>query len=131
MVTETKKASDNGAIAMAGLLVAIGIALAGYWMSDTLYKAKKLTNTVSVKGLAERELKANLAIWEMTYNVTGGDLKTVQEQAERSQQIIREFFRNLYRRPAGARPYGRPVQSKPHRSCQPFCVNRHHRRAHR
>ena len=79
---------------IASLILALGIALAGWMVSNTLYKARMADNKVTVKGLAEKELLSDLAIWSLNYTVTGGELKAVQQQAARNREIIAAFLSN-------------------------------------
>jgi hypothetical protein len=77
---------------IAALVLALGIAVAGYFIGDTLYKTKLLSNTVTVKGLAEQSATADLAIWNLVFSVTGDDLQEVQQRATVHQGIITKFF---------------------------------------
>ena len=49
--------------------------------------------TVSVKGVAEREAKADLAIWPLRLVVTDDDLGRANSALERNVQQVREFLR--------------------------------------
>ncbi len=77
---------------IAALVLALGIAIAGFFIGDTLYKTKRLGNTVTVKGLAEQSAKSDLAIWNLAFNVTGDNLQEVQQRATTHQGIIKTFF---------------------------------------
>jgi hypothetical protein len=48
-----------------------------------------------VRGLAERNVSADLAIWTIAYSATAGDLVTAQARADRDSIEIRNFFREL------------------------------------
>ena len=56
---------------LASALLAIGIACAGYFVSETLYKSKMALNTADVKGLAERRVESDRAYWSISYTVSG------------------------------------------------------------
>jgi len=56
---------------LSALMLAIGIAAAGYFISGTLYKSKIALNTADVKGLAERRVEADAAYWAIQYTVSG------------------------------------------------------------
>ncbi len=56
---------------LASTLLALGIACAGYFVSETLYKSKIALNTVEVKGLAERRVESDRAYWSIDYTVSG------------------------------------------------------------
>ncbi len=77
---------------LASVVLGVGLAVAGYFIGDALAKAKRIGNTVTVKGLAERQEKADLAIWNLSFSVTGDDLQNAQKQAADSQVAITEFF---------------------------------------
>lgn len=69
----------------AALLLAVGIALAGYFVSQTLYKSKMALNTADVKGLAERRVQADTAYWSIRYTVAGRDRSEVPKLYEASE----------------------------------------------
>jgi hypothetical protein len=75
-----------------GIFIALGLLGAGYEISTTLHKARLASNTVTVKGFAEREVKANLAIWRVIFSATGDDLSKTTEEARTHEQAIRQFL---------------------------------------
>ncbi len=77
---------------IASAILAIGIAAAGWMISSTLYKARMASNTVTVKGLAERETDANLAIWTLSFSNSGATLAQVQQKSLADQQAISQFL---------------------------------------
>ena len=74
------------------LIVAVGLAVAGYFIGDTFLKGKKFDRFVSVKGLSEREVPADLAVWPVNIVLTGNDLQTLRQQIERQNEIVYKFF---------------------------------------
>lgn len=77
--------------AVLGLFMAVGLAVAGYFVSQTLYNAKVALNTAEVKGLAERRVEADQASWKIRYRASGSsrdDVPRLYEQAEKDQQTI-------------------------------------------
>lgn len=87
MNTETRISS-----AILGGAVAIGLAVGGYFIGHGLLKARSSERFVTVKGLAEREVKADLAIWPLVFAVTADDLVTLQARADDSARKIRAFL---------------------------------------
>lgn len=87
MNTETRISS-----AILGGAVAIGLAVGGYFIGDGLLKARSSERFVTVKGLAEREVKADLAIWPLVFAVTADDLVTLQARADDGARKIRAFL---------------------------------------
>lgn len=73
------------------LVLAIGIAAAGYFGGNTLYKAKVALNTAEVKGLAERRVTADRANWSVYTSVAGikkADIPELYKTIESNQQKI-------------------------------------------
>lgn len=58
-----------------GALIAIGLATAGYFIGDGFISARTLERSVEVKGLAERDVLADTAIWPMQVMIAGNDLE--------------------------------------------------------
>lgn len=75
-----------------GLLVALGLATAGWFVADGVRSAKRLDRHVEVKGLAEREVPADLVIWPLTFSAVANDLTVLQAELERSSALVREFL---------------------------------------
>ena len=73
-------------------VLAFGVALAGFFAGSFYYKAKLNANSVVVKGLAEMDVKADLAIWEMKYVVTGNDVIAAQKQISAQTEVIKNFL---------------------------------------
>jgi len=69
----------------ASALLAVGIAVAGYFVGQTLYNAKVAINTAEVKGLAERRVKADSAFWRIDYTVSGNEKAAVPQLYEESE----------------------------------------------
>ena len=73
------------------LLLSIGLATGGYFISQTLYNAKIAINTAEVKGLAERRVEADRAYWNIQYTVSGNDknkIPALYEKSEADQKLI-------------------------------------------
>lgn len=70
---------------IAALLVATGIATAGYFIGQTMYNSKVGINTAEVKGLAERRVDADRAYWLIQYTVSGNDKTEISALYGRSE----------------------------------------------
>jgi len=79
--------------AVSGIAIGLGICVAGLSMSHALFEARASQRSVSVKGLAEREVAADLVVWPLTFEVTGNDLNVLQAQIEGKRQTIREYLK--------------------------------------
>jgi hypothetical protein len=80
------------AIGVAGLLVAAGLALAGWFVGQGFLQARAGVRTVTVKGLAERDIKADLAIWPVRFVANGNDLAAVRAKIAADEAAIRGFI---------------------------------------
>ena len=85
---------DNGPAFILGVSVCIGLALLEYLISSGITRIKALDRTVTVKGLSEREVPANIAIWPIKFNEAGNDLNTLFSSLQRKNAIIIEFLKN-------------------------------------
>jgi hypothetical protein len=75
-----------------GITLGLGIALAGVSMSYSFYKTRVTERFVTVKGLAERNVEADLAIWPLSFKETGNNLTALQKVVDSKRQVIREFL---------------------------------------
>lgn len=79
-----------------GALLALGMAILGFFVSQTLSNAKTAANTAQAKGLSERRVKADLAVWSTSFALatrTRSDVARLYEKAElQQQQIIDELI---------------------------------------
>lgn len=76
-------------------ILAAGIVLGGYALGDGLTRARQADRSVTVRGLAERDVMADLATWTITYSATAPDLVTAQADVDRDSKTIRSFFSEL------------------------------------
>ncbi|MBE6458030.1 MAG: SIMPL domain-containing protein [Alphaproteobacteria bacterium] len=72
-------------------ILAIGIAMGGYFVGNGIYRASTI-RTVTVKGLAERDVVADTAVWNIKINGVGGDLSELQKRIDND---ITEIYRFL------------------------------------
>ncbi len=86
--------SNGSGVSTLGLFaIAAGIAAAGCWIGEGLLKIKSGDRYVTVKGLAEREVPADLVIWPITFNETGNDLSALYQQGQAHAAQIAEFLK--------------------------------------
>lgn len=74
------------------VLICISIVLAGYFVGNMHKTGKKYDRHVQVKGLSEREVVADLAVWPINITLTGNDLKTLQKDIEIQNSEVYNFF---------------------------------------
>jgi len=64
----------------------------GFQAGKSLLAIKSLERTVTVKGLSEREVKADTAIWPITFNEAGNDLNTLFSDIAKKNEVITAFL---------------------------------------
>ena len=74
-------------------LLSLAIIIAGFFVSETLWKSTKNNRKVNVKGLSEREVKANLAVWPMEITITDNNLTSLNKEIERQKKVVLNFFK--------------------------------------
>lgn len=77
---------------VATMIVAAGIAGAGWFVSDGLVRMKASERSVAVKGLSEREVQSNLALWNVGFTVTGQNLAEAQSKIEANSAAVTAFL---------------------------------------
>lgn len=82
-------------IVAAAAVLAIGLGVGGFMTGDGLVRAKMADRTVTVRGLAERDVVADLATWTLSYSSTAGDLASAQAGVDRDTEQLRAFFDGL------------------------------------
>lgn len=75
-----------------GIAVMVGLIVLGVMLPASVSRLKSFERTVDVKGLCEKEVKADKAIWPLVYKVVGNDLNTVYEQIEGNNRKIEKFL---------------------------------------
>lgn len=78
--------------AIIGLSIGTGILLAGLFIGNGFYKSRMADRYVTVKGLAEKEVPADLAIWPITYKVAGNNLIELQKEVDNKRNVITDFL---------------------------------------
>lgn len=74
------------------LIIAAAIVIAGAMLPVSVGKLKSYDRTVDVKGLCEREVKADKVIWPLSYKVMDNELSSVLSQTESSNKAIIDFL---------------------------------------
>lgn len=67
-------------------------AVAGLFIARSIYQWRATDRYASVKGLAELKVKADLAIWDIGYKITGDDLSKLTTESLKTQKIISSFL---------------------------------------
>jgi len=83
---------EKSSLTFSAAILAFGMAIAGFFISGGLAEARKSERFVTVKGVSEREVKANLAFWPIKYVATGNILTEVQNKIEKDTIMIKTFL---------------------------------------
>lgn len=79
-------------LVLVALIVALGLAVAGWFTSQGMARLKTQDRYVTVKGSAERIVEADLLVWPLPHSVGGNDLAEVQRHLDANTAAIRDFF---------------------------------------
>lgn len=75
-----------------GAFVCLGLALAGYFVSNGVARLRSMDRTVSVRGLAEREVPANVVIWPIQFTDSNDDLVGLYAAIQKKTEMITKFL---------------------------------------
>lgn len=76
-------------------VLTIGLIAGGYLLGNGLVRAKEADRSVTVRGLAEKNVTADLATWTIAYSATAEDLATAQASVDEDSTAIRGFFKEV------------------------------------
>lgn len=79
----------------AALLLALGIGFAGWSVQQGLETFRMEDRVVSVKGLSEKDVEADLAIWTLSYSATSNELSALTTQTASTKGIILSFLEHV------------------------------------
>jgi len=83
----------TGAAFALGIFVCIGLALLGYLIAGGFVKLRALERTITVKGLSEREVAADIAIWPIKFSEADNDLNTLFSTIQQKNATIVDFLK--------------------------------------
>src|SRR4051812_19564385 len=95
------KLQDSRAVLLGAVAIfAFGLTTSGYALGDGLRRSKMAEHrSVTVRGVSERDVTADLATWSVSFSHTGADLGSVQRSVDDQARAVRSFFQR-----AGFRP---------------------------
>lgn len=77
---------------ISGALIGAGLALAGLFVAGGLSRVGRGDAVVTVRGVAERDVEADLATWVIATQANGSDLAIVQGKADADAEAVRGFL---------------------------------------
>ena len=88
-----KQLQDSRAVLLGAVgIFAIGLTTSGYVLGDGLRRAKMAERSVTVRGVAERNVTADLATWSVDFSHQGEELAPVQASVDSQARAVRAFF---------------------------------------
>ena len=75
-------------------MLAVGVIVAGWLLSGGIRHFKDSERVVTVKGLAEREVKADRVIWPLSYKEVGNDMLALYNAMESANAKIVGFLKS-------------------------------------
>jgi hypothetical protein len=76
------------------IIIAVGIAAAGWFVGHGFIKARSTDRYVTVKGVAECEVQANVALWPLRFVATSDNLAEAQNMIKKSSAAVFSFLRH-------------------------------------
>ncbi|MDD2917693.1 SIMPL domain-containing protein [Rhodoferax sp.] len=95
---------------IAAFLVGLGIALAGFAVSHGLERFRMSDRSVTVKGLAEKEVQSDFAVWTLSFRRAGSDFGGVQQALAADRDKVTAFLFLIARGFTDAEVEARPLQ---------------------
>lgn len=74
------------------VVIATGIVILGFCIKAGIDNVAFRDREVTVRGLAEREVEANLVTWPISYNLAGDDLQSLYNRVSATNNVIISFL---------------------------------------
>lgn len=78
---------------ISAVLLAAGLAAAGFFVSNGLERFRMSDRSVTVKGLAEKNVESDFAIWTLAFRRAGGDFSGVQQALVGDREKVLAFLK--------------------------------------
>lgn len=85
---------NSVALIISLIILALGIAYAGQQIHNGLTNFKSYDRSVAMKGLAEKDVLADLALWPIAYTETGNNLPAIQDLMDTHGKTIIGFLKS-------------------------------------
>lgn len=84
---------DRAVLLGAVAIFALGLTTSGYALGDGFRRYKLAEQrSVTVRGVSERDVVANLATWSISFSHEGTDLASVQQSVDQQARVVRAFL---------------------------------------
>jgi hypothetical protein len=89
---DTERSSLFAPAAVVGVCLLLGLVLGGWLLGSQIKDIKLADRYVTVKGLVERTVKSDMAIWPVSFKEAGNDLSQVFAKSEADKTTVLKFF---------------------------------------
>lgn len=79
---------------IAATIISLGLGLSGYFIGQGFLGSRVTTQYVEVKGLAERVVKSDEAVWTINVKLVNNDLKQLYDAMSKNQADTKQFLLN-------------------------------------
>jgi hypothetical protein len=80
------------AAVVSGIFFVVGLAIGGYLLGAQIKDTKLGDRYVTVRGLTERTVKADVAVWNLDFKEAGDDLPSVYARSEQDKAVTLKFL---------------------------------------
>ena len=77
-----------------GLCVMAGLVVLGIMIPTAVTKYRSFDRTVNVKGLCEKEVKADKVIWPIVYKVMSDNIQSIYDQTDAGNAVVVDFLKS-------------------------------------
>jgi len=93
---------NNAMSVAAACMIGLGMTLGGWFIGHGFYQGRAVDRYVTVKGISERDVTADIALWPLRFVSTDDDLHAAQERIKQSHETVQSFLKRHGIDPAGA-----------------------------
>ena len=83
----------NGTNIIYAIIIGAGIAIGGWFIGNGFRQGRAADRFVTVKGVSEREVKADVALWPLRFVATNDELNQAQTQIKKSHEQVFTFLK--------------------------------------
>lgn len=83
----------NGINIIYALIIGVGIAVSGWFIGNGFMQGRAADRFVTVKGVSEREVKADVALWPLRFVATSDELNQARTQIKNSHDGVFDFLK--------------------------------------
>lgn len=83
----------SSALLVPAIILSLGLVAGGWLLGDGLTRARHADRSVTVRGLAEQDVSADLATWTISTSAVGSDLGALQAKADSDGDKVMAFLK--------------------------------------